>query len=388
MHEFQRDIDAINDIQSIPTILDVVRQSTGMRFVAIARVTEGRWIACQTLDDIDFGLTAGGELDVETTICHEIHQSRLPVAIDEVGADERWRTHHTPLKYGFQSYISMPIVLRDGSFFGTICALDPRPAKVENDRTLGMFRLFAELISRNLDVRGDLADTQSRLKTELETAELRDQFVAVLGHDLRNPLASIKAGIRQIQKSADGRTKTVVDLMNASADRMANLIDNVLDFARGQLGGGLGLHIETKDLVPMLDQIVREHRIAWPGRVIRGEFPEPIELAVDHARIGQMFSNLLSNAMTHGDPKGPVIVRAVSTQQGFSLSTANAGEPIPEDAMDQLFRPFKRRGGTNAEGLGLGLYIAAQIAAAHQGRLEVLSTPEETVFTFSLPQGV
>src|SRR5580700_4733436 len=112
--DFQADIRAINRIQAVPTILDVVCLTTGMGFAAVARVTADRWIACSVRDEIAFGLKPGGELKVETTICHEIREGRVAAIIDHVAEDEFYREHATPAMYGFQSYISMPIFLKDG----------------------------------------------------------------------------------------------------------------------------------------------------------------------------------------------------------------------------------------------------------------------------------
>lgn len=144
--DFQAEVDRVSRIKSVPTILEVVCRTTGMGFAAVARVTKDRWIACSVLDEIDFGLKPGGELRVETTICHEIRQSREPVIINNVAEDEVWRHHATPALYGFQSYISVPIILADDTLFGTLCAIDPRPARLKAPETIGMFRLFADLI--------------------------------------------------------------------------------------------------------------------------------------------------------------------------------------------------------------------------------------------------
>jgi hypothetical protein len=114
------DVDIVAEIAAVPHILDVVCRTTGMGFAAVARVTEDRWIACAVRDDIDFGLRPGGELKVETTICHEIRQDGAGVIINHVAADASYAQHHTPALYGFESYISMPIRLPDGSFFGTL----------------------------------------------------------------------------------------------------------------------------------------------------------------------------------------------------------------------------------------------------------------------------
>jgi GAF domain-containing protein len=117
-----------------------------------------------------------------------------------VAEDQTYCRHHTPAMYGFQSYISMPIVLADGSFWGTLCAIDPRPARLNNPETIGMFKLFAELIGFHLSASERLAASEASLLDERKTSELREQFIAVLGHDLRNPLASVDAGARRIRR--------------------------------------------------------------------------------------------------------------------------------------------------------------------------------------------
>ena len=141
--DYQADVAAIGRIPAVPTILDVVCRTTGMGFAAVARVTEDRWIACGVRDDIGFGLTTGGELPVETTICNEIRQSGEPVIINHADEDIGFFDHQTPVLYGFQSYISMPIILADGTFFGTLCAIDPKPAPLNTPETICMFKLFA-----------------------------------------------------------------------------------------------------------------------------------------------------------------------------------------------------------------------------------------------------
>ena len=113
------DVEAVSSIDAVPSILEVICRTTGMGFAAVARVTSDRWIACAVRDEIQFGLKPGGELKVETTICHEIRQNHQAVVIDHVAEDELYAHHHTPAMYGIQSYISMPIMLKDGSFFGT-----------------------------------------------------------------------------------------------------------------------------------------------------------------------------------------------------------------------------------------------------------------------------
>ncbi|MEK1925792.1 MAG: GAF domain-containing sensor histidine kinase [Rhizobium giardinii] len=373
-------IDAIAQINAVPTILDVVCKTTGMRFAAVARVTADRWIACSVRDEIAFGLAPGGELKIETTICNEIREHRQAVIIDNVADDPVYAGHHTPEIYGLQSYISMPITLADGSFFGTLCAIDTVPRRLNTPEIIGMFELFANLIAFHLD-------THDRIDQERQASELREQFIAVLGHDLRNPLASLDAGTRMLQRSVeDEKGKAVLGLMQSSITRMSGLIDNVLDFARGRLGGGIP--VEQADRVPLkpvMEQVVAELRMANPGRAIEAEFAEAL-VRCDEGRIGQLLSNLIANALTHGDPATPIRARSTIADNCFVLTVANAGEPIPEAVLKDLFKPFVRASAkANLEGLGLGLYIASEIAKTHNARLSVSSTPEETCFTFRMP---
>ena len=229
---------------------------------------------------------------------------------------------------------------------------------------------------------------KTTLASERETSELREQFIAVLGHDLRNPLASISAGARILGRDAKTEKEhQVVAMLQTTVMRMAALIDNVLDFARGRLGGGITLDRNArKPLEPVLHQVIDELRLSSPGRQIEAEYSIDRPIDCDRIRIGQLVSNLVGNALSHGSANEPVRVLAETTDGMFKLTVANGGEPIPEAAMDKLFEPFFR-GEVRAsrQGLGLGLHIASQIAKAHDGVLTVTSKSEETIFTFTMP---
>jgi signal transduction histidine kinase len=380
-------IAAIERIDAVPTILDIVCRTTGMRFAAVARVTEDRWVACSVRDDIDFGLLPGAELHIGTTICNEVRESRQAVVINHVDEHPDFRGHHTPAIYGFQSYISMPIILPDNSVFGTLCAIDPNPTIVDNVETVGMFRMFAELIAFHLDAQLRIDQSQAILLDERKTADLREQFIAVLGHDLRNPLASIDAGTRLLARDpTPDRAAMVIGVMQSSVARMAALIDNVLDLARGRLGGGLTLQRARTPLVPLINEVIDELRTSHPGRRIDMAMELDTDVDCDRLRIAQLLSNLLGNALTHGASDQPVIVYAATRGGIFELSVSNAGEEIPAAAMERLFQPFARGAvSPDQTGLGLGLYIASEIARAHGGSLSVVSSPMLTRFTFHMP---
>jgi sigma-B regulation protein RsbU (phosphoserine phosphatase) len=166
---------------------------------------------------------------------------------------------------------------------------------------------------------------------------------------------------------------------------MSALIDDVLDFARGRLGAGLALRRTATPLEPVFKQVIAELQSTHPDRTIEAEFHLRQAVVADGVRIGQLLSNLLGNALMHGAEKAPVRVKA-STNGEFKLVVSNAGDPIPAAAMDKLFQPFARgQVRPNQQGLGLGLYIAAEIARAHGGKIEAHSSAGETRFTFSMP---
>ena len=384
------DIATVARIGAVPSILQMVCTATGMRFATVARVTEDRWVACAVRDEIDFGLKPGGELPLKTTICNEIRNCGRAIVIDHVSEDPHFRTHQTPKMYGFQSYISVPIVRTNGEFFGTLCALDPLPAKVSEAKVIATFELFSQLISLQLDVEERMEANEAALLDEKQTAELREQFIAVLGHDMRTPLSSIIAGVQVLQRiPLTTQAAKVVERMQRSGDRMARLIENVLDFARGRLGGGIPVVRQPEpQLAHVLVHVIAELTAIHPDRKVDAKIDIVKPVSCDAGRIAQLLANLLSNALVHGAVDQPVSVDARHEDNLFILKVTNTGEPIPKEILQRLFHPFSRGSGQkHQEGLGLGLYIAYQIAAAHNGTLSVDSTAASTIFTLSIPAG-
>lgn len=130
------------------SLLSEVSRLTGMRFCAIARVTEQRWTACAVHDLLDFGLLPGHDLILETTICNELRQGGKIITFNDASTDACFSHHHTPRIYGFRSYISVPVVLHDGTLFGTLCALDPEPARLDEDTITQIAALASSVADR------------------------------------------------------------------------------------------------------------------------------------------------------------------------------------------------------------------------------------------------
>ncbi|KZS49935.1 PAS domain-containing sensor histidine kinase [Rhizobium anhuiense] len=308
-----------------------------------------------------------------------------------------YETHFAPLlrMQGFFNEVALDLVTSDGRKLPVLANAMERRAedgallftRVTMFQAAERRRYERELVDARAAADAASAMVKSQLELEQETAELREQFIAILGHDLRNPLASIVAAARMLRKEEQtDRATKILDLMQGSVIRMSGLIDNVLDFARGQLGGGITLKRQVEDLEPILRQVIDELRSSHPDRAIEVsiEFDGPINC--DSGRIGQLVSNLLGNALTHGTPDEPVRFSAATDEQRLELWIANGGAPISSDAMTGLFQPFfKGEAGTSQRGLGLGLHIASEIARAHGGTIMVSSDDNETRFTFVMP---
>ena len=304
-----------------------------------------------------------------------------------------FETHLAPLlrMQGHVHEIALDLLTADGEKVPTI-------ANAAEKRAADGRHLFTRLtIFRAVDRRiyeRTLLDARAKAEAESEAhrqaALLREQFIAVLGHDLRNPHAALAAGVRLLgrreQLSEAGRS--ILEQMNGSLDRASALVDDLLDLARGSLGSGLVVGRNSDaPLTPTLEQVVGEVRSIAPERQIDVSIAIDEPVYCDRGRIGQLASNLLANAISHGDPDRPIAFDASTSGDLFTMSVANAGPPIPEAVRERLFQPFFRAAARpSRNGLGLGLYIASEIAKAHGGTLEVTSNDAETRFTFTMPR--
>ena len=303
-----------------------------------------------------------------------------------------YETHLAPLLrlQGFVNELAFDLLRADGEKIPIIAnAAERRDA--EGRHLFTRITLFKAVERRSYE-RGLIearSKAESAVVASLETAALREQFIAVLGHDLRNPLAAVTAGLCLLDKkeALSERGHEIVGEMSGSLDRANALVANLLDFARGRLGGGLTLSRNAdQPLRPLLEQVVTEIRAIAPDREVISDFRITDPVDCDRNRMAQLASNLLSNAVTHGAPDIPIRVEAVTEAERFTLSVANGGAPIPTEAREQLFQPFFRGAVRKSQqGLGLGLFIVNEIAKAHGGTMEVTSTPGDTQFTFSMP---
>lgn len=385
-------IEAIQKLPIVSTILATVCQVTGMRFAAVARVTDERWTACAVADHLGFGLEAGGDLALTSTICDEIREHRQPVVFGSASQHPIFSTHHTPRIYGLESYVSVPIFTEGNRFFGTLCAIDSEPRDLDEGSIVASLQLFARLIETHLVLEDRAHDAERALEAEVETGQLRERFLAVVGHDLRSPLQGAKIATEMLgEMQATDRGNRLVRNLSQSIERMSSLTNDIMDLARGRLAGGMVLSLEARpDLYSVIEDAIEEVRQGHPDCRIVVDGTACGTTRFDEKRMRQLLGNLLGNAVAHGDLREPVHVRCRTEGEFVDVEVANVGSPIPPDVLPLLFEPFVRpTSHAPRPGLGLGLYIASEIAKGHAALLTVTSTEAEgTVFALRMPVAV
>ena len=312
-----------------------------------------------------------------------------PLLVNQASADARFANHPGLTQYGIESYIAVPLLRRDGTYFGTLCALDPRPARL-NEEDFAIFRLLADLIAFELEADEEEAARERQLMAARAEAALREQFIGVLGHDLRTPITAIRGFVESLQRSEaiGGRDAERLGWIATSAERMGQMIADLLDFTRGRLGGGIPVEPAPVDLHDICRQAVRELTHVGDGDRIEMRLTGDGHGCWDAGRLAQVVTNLLANALEYSPPASPVRLSVEDAGGWVRLAVHNQGRPIPPALQAVIFDPFRRARTDAAPGrLGLGLYIVQQIALAHAGNVEVASSEKAgTTFSVLLPR--
>ena len=228
------------------------------------------------------------------------------------------------------------------------------------------------------------------LREKTETLRLNEMLTAVLSHDLRSPLNAVLTSAVLIQRrSTEQPVKETAGRILSSGKRMSRMIEDMLDMARARLAGGIPLKREPADLGALLERVVSEIQAAFPERRIEVQRSGDLSGNWDGERLAQVASNLLGNALQHGDSSAAVQVSVDGTRSAAVEITVENSGTIPPDLLPELFDPFRgaQRQTGRRDGLGLGLYIVQQIVLAHGGSVEVESGDQNrTIFAVRIPR--
>jgi len=358
-----------------------------VKFLLVDDVEENLLVLSALLrrDDVEILQARSGAEALELLLVHEVALALLDVQMPEMdgfelaelmrGSD---RTRHVPIIFvtaGVRDYYRVFKGYETGAVDFLHKPIDPHIIKSKADVFLQLYRQKRQLADQ--------------LRELTETLRLNELFTAVLGHDLRNPLGAILNSANLLERvSKDEVVRQSAARMASSGRRMSRMIEDMLDLTRARLGGGIPLRPQECDLGQILQRVLQEHA----GALTEGRFDIAQEGNLagfwDADRLAQLASNLVGNALEHGDTEEPIRVSLQGSHpQLVTFAVTNKGE-IPPQVLPQLFDPFRgsQRHLGRSEGLGLGLYIVQQIVLAHRGRIDVKSDGQRTSFVVQLPR--
>jgi signal transduction histidine kinase len=257
-------------------------------------------------------------------------------------------------------------------------------AKAERSQSEEMTR-FNEAIDEAL------AASMTRYSKILDNT--REQFLAILSHDLRNPLGAIIMGATLLKEPEANDSVEIANVILGSAERMNRMVNDLLDLTRTRLGSGIPITQKPMDLTSVCKQVISEFQASHTDFQLQFESFGDLHGEWDSDRLAQVVSNLIANALQYGSSAKPVSIVAREHGQEVILQVHNEGLPIPEKAIRTIFTPMARHQADgqkvdkNSNGLGLGLYIASEIVTSHGGTISVSSTEEKgTTFTVTMPR--
>lgn len=409
---FKQDILNIEKISIIPTLLNVICQTTGMGFAAVARVTDDRWITCSVQDNVHFGLKPGDELQVKTTICDEIRRDPKAVIIDNVSEDPQYHNHHTPAMYKLQSYISVPIIRKDGTFFGTLCAIDPKPNSLKEFKVSEMFHLFADLISFHLNAieqetehkivleeKSQLLEKTVDEKKEIEklnsdiekkliqknislermNSEL-EAFNYISSHDLQEPLRKIQLFTDTIEReevnNLSEKGKAAFQKIRTSALRMQTLINDLLLYSKTKFDDR---KFEVKNITDIAQDVINDLTDEFENKNVVFDIQELGKLLVIEFQFRQLLYNLISNSLKFASPDRDLII-TVSAKitngefdklspltKYYKITIADNGVGFDQLYSEKIFGLFQALHTKPSKSTGIGLTIVKRIVENHKG---------------------
>lgn len=268
----------------------------------------------------------------------------------------------------------------------------------QDDMAVHMADDMADVTRFNEAVDQALAESVARYERMVKQSQ--NMFLAILGHDLRNPLGTVVSGTSLLMQAVDipPRYVLVATRMFNSAKRMSKLINDLIDFTRTHLGPGIPIQVKLGSLVAVCQDVADELRTYHPERLIELQLPARLDAVFDANRLAQVLSNLIGNAIQYGSPDTPVLVRAGADGDNVVVTINNRGPIIATDKLGNIFDPMVRIAAhahgadpdsayTERTSLGIGLYISREIVHAHGGTIAVTSSAADgTTFILSMPR--
>ncbi|RYH51387.1 MAG: hypothetical protein EON54_15110 [Alcaligenaceae bacterium] len=434
----QSDLITAQRLPALPSILKALRGLTKMRFAALVRLTGTDWQACVVDDCAGLGIRAGDVWEVDNTLCQKVREINQPVNWPDVSTAPFSRSSsHMASLLGIQAYFAYPIYRADGSFFGTLCAMDTVRGEPAAASVIDAASAFSQILGPQLraveptdheahsttaasierDVRtvtqtfqsttqpippagsaspvagGDVgrADAVSPPSGQPSASldpVVQGKVLSVMSHDLRNPMHSLMAAIEMIQiKPMEPRLQRLMGMVQGSAVRLSELARQALDFARLQTLGDVVINVSpAHDLGSTVESAVGHVRASYPQRNIVVNITGCPPMNIDPSRVEQLLEIVLTHAVKHCGVDRDVEVHARRVDQALALDVAVPDYILDAALVPHVFDPFYAVDGeAQTAHLGIGLYLARAIALAHQGELTLVTDAGQARFVVTLP---
>lgn len=376
-------IELLTSLDAVATLLRVVCDLSGLRFATVAEVTDQRWTACAVHDRMDFSLAAGTELELEATMCSAVRSSHDPVIITDVTQDLTYCDHPLPQRYGWQSYLSLPVFRPNGTFFGTLCAFDRQPAPLLAEPSViatltGFARLLGELISREEQRRAEAPGPHG----DSELRALREQLSVLFEQDLQRPLQTLAHAMDDLAGQV-----APVRLWQADLRRLAQRSAEANDFVRARLGHGLPLKpVLVEGLNARIEALVARLRIEHPAPNCSTALPpQPAALRLDPERLLQALEAVLAFSLARTPAGQAVRLSGAFDERTYRLEVESGGAALEPAEITRLFQPVVVQIPGTAATLNLALYLAQDIVRGHGGSLDARSAAGRNLLTLTLP---
>ena len=339
-------------------------------------------------EDVEILSARSGAEALELLLRHEVALALVDVQMPEMDGYElaelmrgSSRTRQVPILFVTASASDSARVFRGYEAGGVDYLVKPIEPLVLRNKV----RIFLQLHRQQVQLAMRLEELQrisverQRLVDELsETLRLNELFLAALSHDLRSPLGAMITSAELLhRRSAEENTRRVAQRIRASGEAISGMLDSLLDLAQARVGGGLRLRVEAVVLDELVERVVSEQQIHFPGRQIEVRSEGTLRGVWEPARLHRLVSNLVGNALAHGSAAAPVRVELDGTGADEVRIRVRNGGAIPPEILPRLFDPFHTSTARHRGGLGLGLFSVRQIAQAHGGAVEVHTSAEE-----------
>ena len=371
-----------SDFNSCKRILEALCGHTKMRYGLIRKKdghTWGNWCVY----DYQYQKIVAKNSETYVTIYQAIRKGLSPIYIDDSDLCSVSQWTDILQKFGLKSYISYPIINKKDSIIGHLSLMNSEPVHFDQSKLEMLLPVCSDLIAIDFKTIIECRNTRRKLEQELNYSKNRELVLSSLAHDLNNPVSIVKVISQYLQGNIkDENQKSLLKKIEETSFRMKGIIDDVLDFSSIGLDYGFIRVPDKQRMDSLIRQILTEFELLH-NRTLIANIKLPIDIPCDHHKMGRAFANLIGNAIKHGNPQQNIEINAFVQNDNFIFSVTNEISYPQSSDLTELFKPFVK--GTNSNGLGLGLFIANEIAKIHKGKIMVNLEDNKITFNLMIP---